>query len=244
MEDRPARTWTLFRLRGVPVRIRPPVAFVLLGVVAFEIVATRDLIEGLIYTGTILALLLSVLVHELGHALAASALGLHVDGITLHGLYTATRTGPVITPRQEWVVALGGPLASLAAGLILGGTWLLLRRPGDWFGLRGLWAVNLALGVLNLVPAFPLDGGRLLRAALRRRYDELAATRRAVWVGRLIALALLASAFVAGLGVLRLVMPLGGLVILILGEGEWQRVRLDHLARQRGHAEAAPRDAD
>ncbi len=121
--------------------------------------------------GVLGALLLfaSVLVHELAHALTARALGLPVEGITLFlfGGVSNLRAEPS-GPKGELIVSAAGPLASLG---LFAALWLVSQGVNDkttpfaavlWY----LWFSNLALAIFNSLPAFPMDGGRMLRSAV------------------------------------------------------------------------------
>ncbi len=113
-------------------------------------------------------LYLSVLLHEVSHALMAKHYGLPVTSITLHFLGGVTEMdGEPDTPRKEFGVSVVGPLTSLAIGLVFGALHLL-APPSGLLGLAVLMLAvsNLIVGVLNLVPGLPLDGGRVLRAAV------------------------------------------------------------------------------
>jgi Zn-dependent protease len=150
--------------------------------------------------GLIGALLLfaSVLTHELSHALMAKRRGLPVAGITLHGLGgVALVEREPASPRDElWVTGVG-PLTSYALALAGGIAWLVPGTPPGLTPLLSHFVVmNLTLGTFNLVPGFPLDGGRLLRAILwawHGDYDR--ATRSASRAGAVFAIALVALGF-------------------------------------------------
>lgn len=145
--------------------------------------------------GLLAALLLfaSVLIHELAHSLVAVRQGLAVSGITLHllGGVSQLEDEPP-DPRTELLIAAAGPLASFALAL---GLWL--ARPTievAWVGaiLTYLVVVNTAVGAFNLIPGFPLDGGRVLRAIVWWvRGDFVRATTIASRIGRLVALGLI-----------------------------------------------------
>lgn len=134
-------------------------------------------------------LYLSVLLHELSHALMAQHYGLPVRSITLHFLGGVTEIeGEPQTPGREFGVSVVGPLTSLAVGIAF---WFLHLVVDE--GLLGLavammaWA-NLVVGVLNLVPGIPLDGGRVLRAVVwKATGDPHQGTIAAGWGGRLFA---------------------------------------------------------
>jgi Zn-dependent protease/CBS domain-containing protein len=143
---------------------------------------------------TALLFVVSVLVHELSHALVARRVGVHVTGITLFifGGATAMESEPR-TPGQEALIVAAGPVSSLVLGTVL---WLaqLPLGPVGVGGILGWLAfINLTLGAFNLVPGFPMDGGRLLRALLWRwRGDRYAATRSAATIGQFVAYGLIA----------------------------------------------------
>lgn len=112
-------------------------------------------------------LYLSVLLHEAAHALMARRYGLPVHSISLHFLGGMTEIdGEPRTPGQEFKVAVVGPLTSLLVGAAALGPALLLSDGLTRLALSGLAFANLVVGVLNLLPGLPLDGGRVLRAAV------------------------------------------------------------------------------
>jgi Zn-dependent protease len=135
-------------------------------------------------------LYLSVLLHEAAHAVAAKHFGLPVSSITLHfmGGMTAIETEPQ-KPRQEFWISVVGPLTSLAVGLVA--LALTLVAPGGVIGLAvgGIAGANLIVGAVNLLPGLPLDGGRVLKAAVWRGSGDVhKGTVVAAWGGRVLAL--------------------------------------------------------
>jgi Zn-dependent protease/predicted transcriptional regulator len=147
--------------------------------------------------GVVAALLFfaCVLLHELGHALQARRENVEIEGITLWMLGGVAKiSGRVPSAGAELKIAIAGPIVSLALGLLFAGAagGLPLPEPVDgvaaWLGY-----VNLALLLFNLVPAFPLDGGRVLFALLWLQSGQVdRAIRRAVAVGRIAAFAMIA----------------------------------------------------
>jgi Zn-dependent protease len=121
----------------------------------------------LVGIGFALVLYLSVLLHEVSHAAAARAFQMPVSSINLHFLGGATEIeGEAATPWREFVIAVVGPLTSLAIGAV---AYLALGAFDDGlvrFSIGALAGANLIVGVLNLVPGLPLDGGRVLQAAV------------------------------------------------------------------------------
>jgi len=144
--------------------------------------------------GTLTAALffVSVLLHEISHSLMARRLGMPVHGITLFIFGGVTKTGQEAkTARDEFWVAIVGPLTSVA---IAGVLWAVVNLTGEVlpepvsFGLGYLGWLNLALGVFNMLPGFPLDGGRVLRAAIWRSTGSFGkATRGATTGGKILA---------------------------------------------------------
>jgi Zn-dependent protease/CBS domain-containing protein len=125
-----------------------------------------------LWSMAIVAALLSVAslyTHELAHALVARAFGIPVRTISLFllgGMAHITRESP--SPRAEFLIAVVGPAASLGIGLLGAIASWTLRDVAPVIGALGLWLamVNIPLAIFNLVPAYPLDGGRVLRAVL------------------------------------------------------------------------------
>lgn len=142
-------------------------------------------------------LYLAVLLHEASHALVARRYGFHVQSITLHflGGVTAIR-GEARSPRQEFWIAVVGPLTSIAVGAAA--LALVFVIPDGLLSLtvEGLAGANLLIGVLNLVPGLPLDGGRVLKAAVWGITGRsTSGTIAAGWGGRAAAVAVLGWPF-------------------------------------------------
>ena len=149
----------------------------------------------------------SILVHELAHALEAQRRGVTVAGITLFIFGGATTIDEDSrTPREEAWIALAGPVTSLLIGAVLLGIDLFVAQPQLGALLGWLGFINVLLGLFNLIPGFPMDGGRVLRAILWRiRGDRLVATRSAALVGRAFGYLLI------GLGVFMALRPGGSI---------------------------------
>ena len=142
----------------------------------------------LLGAGTAILFFGSVLAHELSHAIVARRLGLKVGGITLFifGGATTIETESA-SARDEALIALAGPVSSLVIGAVLLGIGALVRQAEVQALVGWLGVINVALGAFNLVPGYPMDGGRVLRAILwRLRGDRLLATRQSAMVGRVI----------------------------------------------------------
>jgi Zn-dependent protease len=189
---------------GIPVYISP-YWFIIAGV--FSIIYANDLsstISGntryIVAAAFVILLYASVLVHELSHSVVARAYGLPVRRIVLNplgGVSEIEREAP--TPGREFAVAGAGPALSLVLAAI--GWGLVQVAPYGVTGalIRQLMVANIIVGIFNLLPGLPLDGGRMLRAVIWKITKKpTTATIAAAWVGRGLALALLAIPFFSG----------------------------------------------
>lgn len=148
-----------------------------------------------------MALYLAILLHEASHALVARRFGFKVEAITLHFLGGATTIdGEARRPRQEFWIAVVGPITSLGVGAAAVGLWFALPDGQDLLRLvvEGLAGSNLVIGVLNLVPGLPLDGGRVLKAGVWAATGKVyVGTVVAGWGGRVTAVAVVLWAFLS-----------------------------------------------
>jgi len=134
-----------------------------------------------------------VLLHEASHAIVARGYGFPVSSITLHFLGGMTSIeGEARRPRQEFFIAVVGPLTSIAVGAVALGLRPLTPDGLLLMAVEGLAGANLLVGVLNLVPGLPLDGGRVLKSLVWRLTGNVhRGTIVAGWGGRLTAAAVL-----------------------------------------------------
>ena len=215
---------TLFRILDIPVRVHAS-WLVIYGLIAWslsagyfpqvlpDVSARTHWVSGLVAA---LLLFISVFLHELSHSVVARRHGLPVAAITLHVFGGVSELGrEPESPGVEFRIAVVGPLTSFALG---GLGFVAVALVGDRATLaailRYLAVVNVAVGAFNLVPGFPLDGGRVLRAALWHAKGNLEwATRVASRAGSIVALALI------GLGIARSLTGefLGGLWFVLIG---------------------------
>jgi Zn-dependent protease len=201
----PPGTLRIGSIRGVDVLVRSSwllVALLIAFLLAPRVEQVQPGLGALKYVAGVafaVLLYLSVLLHEISHALMAQRYGLGVRSISLHFLGGATEIdSETRTPGQEFKVAVVGPLTSIAIGIVA--LLLLLVVPDGLLRLavEGLAGANLIVGVLNLVPGLPLDGGRVLRAAVWKGSGNMhRGTIVAAWGGRVAAILVLAWPLVA-----------------------------------------------
>ncbi len=191
------------RIFGVELRVHLTFAILLVFVLSNEGAksGTQGLLRALALVGIIFG---SVVVHELGHAIVAMRAGVGVRSIVLLPIGGVTimsdesRRNP--NPRRDMRVAAAGPMVNIVLGIFFGtGTLLFLPWVNLWGRpfvdasqlVRSLVWTNIFLGVFNLLPAYPMDGGRVLRAWLSERMDFNLATRRAVSIAVYFAMAII-----------------------------------------------------
>lgn len=194
--ERVRGSWKVARLWGIDVYLHLTFPLVLLyaaGQAAQGGGGWAAMAGGVLY---VLTLFVCVLLHEYGHALAARRYGITTRDITLTPLGGIARLDRIPTrPWEELVVALAGPAVNLGIALALGaGLWAahspLAFDPEGWSGLAAvpqkLVVMNLVLLAFNLIPAFPMDGGRVLRAGLAMGLGLERATRWAAGLGKVV----------------------------------------------------------
>jgi len=175
---------------GVPIRVHITL-WIFLPLIALNfsgVLGTGHLFWGILAAAGLFA---SVALHELGHALVAMSRGCRVREILLLPIGgVAQLEGFPSRPHDEMLIAVAGPVVSLLLSFALG-TAAFLSQLLHLFSLAMLFAIlsgiNLMLALFNLLPSFPMDGGRIFRAWMTPRVGRLEATRRAATVGRIMA---------------------------------------------------------
>jgi Zn-dependent protease len=238
---RPRGAFELARIGGVPVYLHSSylllAAVVILGYGPLVRRTLHPLSAAggyLVAAAFVVFLLVSVLLHELGHALVARRYGIGVKAITLEllGGYTEL-TGESPNPRADALVSLVGPAVSAAIGGVgLALQWLLPAGVADQLAFQLAWS-NLIVAGYNILPGLPLDGGRALRALVWKiGGNRHRATTVAGWAGQVIALATLglsAALFATGrVGPSLLVV--GAVVAVVMWQGATASIRQARIA--------------
>jgi Zn-dependent protease len=185
---RPRWAWRLGCVAGIPIHIHFTLLLLLLWVLWLNYKSGGPLLsQALILVG----LFASVLLHELGHALVARRLGIHSAEIVLYPFGGVARMAHMEAPQHEFWISLAGPAVNVLIGLAImvalgfHAAWVALQEllPGT-STLRWLMMANFTLAGFNLIPAFPMDGGRVVRAQLARRLGMVRATEIAATIGQ------------------------------------------------------------
>jgi Zn-dependent protease len=186
-------SWKLVRLAGIDVYVHATFLMVIAWIALIHWNESQSLAAVVEGVGFILALFGCVVLHEFGHALMAARYGIRTRDITLlpiGGLARLERMPDV--PLQELWVALAGPAVNVIIAMLLfawlqaSGAWQSIDQIGVTTGAfaERVMVANVFLAGFNLLPAFPMDGGRALRALLATRLEYTRATQRAAMVGQ------------------------------------------------------------
>lgn len=185
-----------FRVLGVPVRMHFTVALLLIFLVVTGLASNQSAAN---YSLFVAAIIFSVLLHELSHAFISSLYGIRTLEIVMYPIGGVSRLERPAKPREEFWIALSGPVVNLLiAGIIFAVLYskgrslnlFALSQPSDANLADRIALGNLILAAFNLLPAFPMDGGRMLRAVLSGLKSEAEATRIATWSGRMLAISM------------------------------------------------------
>ncbi len=241
------KSLTLGRIHGIEIKLHP--SFLLIALwVAYQWGVRQDSgIGGTIYGFVlVLAVFCLVLLHELGHSMMAHEYGLRVRDITLVPFGGIARIEQMPSrPRAEAMISLAGPLVNLAISALLFPLLLIAglatgdRSVQDFarFGLADisltgflfyLFLASLALAIFNLLPAFPMDGGRILRAAVTPFVGRQTATRVAVSIGVTLGVLIGILGLLSGEYLIVLVM----LFVIVAAVAEGRSVRLEESMRR------------
>lgn len=190
-------SWRIGRIAGIDVYMHFTFVLLLVWVALGHYAVHKSTFEAVEGVVLVLSLFGIVVLHELGHALVARRFGIRTQNITLLPIGGVARLERIPEdPRQELAVAVAGPAVNVVLAIVLYIILALGRgfapstevfRHGGAFLDQLLW-VNITLVVFNMLPAFPMDGGRALRAVLAMRLDYVRATQIAASIGQAMAI--------------------------------------------------------
>src|SRR4051794_26734846 len=191
-----AWSWKIGRVAGIPIFVHWTFLILIAFILISQLGSNEGLGPALLSVVFVLALFGCVVLHELGHALTAQRFGVQTTDITLLPIGGLARLQRIPEhPGQELAIALAGPAVNvvIVAVLLLAGVAFPVdvNNPQhlvvDRFWPK-LLVVNVFLALFNMLPAFPMDGGRVLRAVLAMRMEYARATRLAASVGQMMAI--------------------------------------------------------
>ncbi len=240
---------------GIPLKIHISLFFLLafisleafrIGLQVFGIwVAILGVMAAVLLQACLFA---SIGLHELGHCYIAMRKGCKVREITLLIMGGAAMMESIPRkPKDEFQMAIAGPAVSASLAMVFGTIAYLFPIDEEniwaWFGFFFsvlAWG-NGALAIFNLLPAFPMDGGRVTRAILTNRLGRLRATRIAMLLGRCFAILFGGIGFLGMISMIERIQPFHGFILLIIsgfvyimGNREYQQVRIETLLEYRG----------
>lgn len=195
--DRTRWSWRFGSLFGIEIRVHVTLLALLGWIIIASPLHSGSFAMGVVEIGTVIAVFATVVLHELAHALVARRFGTQTTDILLLPIGgVANMDHMPARPSHELLVAVAGPTLNIGLALVLAVALTATgneRWPSEVAGLqmfaaRLLW-LNLALAVFNLIPAFPMDGGRILRALLAMRVGFPRATQLAAKIGTVVAIA-------------------------------------------------------
>ena len=217
------RSWKIGKIAGINLQLHATF-LLLLGWLGVTSLSSGDSLQAAVNLLFPLGLFTIVVLHELGHALAARHFGIQTREITLYPIGGVARLERMPSqPRQEMLVAAAGPAVNVALAGVAGLLSPLVTQPLGAYILGQFVVLNLGLALFNLLPAFPMDGGRILRAYLTLKVGAAEATRRAAKLGRKLAWVL----GIAGLVTFNLNLVLIGIFVWAGSTMEQGRVALD-----------------
>lgn len=191
------RSLKIGSVAGIGIYLHWTFLLLIAAIFAFYYVQSQNVVAAVSGMGLILGVFVCVVLHELGHALTARRFGVGTRSITLYPIGGLARLERIPSePMKEFWIAVGGPAVNVAIAVVLGaalfatgGTFdpSVLQAPGQHVLASLLW-INVALAGFNMLPAFPMDGGRVLRALLALRGDYAQATQTAANVGQAMAI--------------------------------------------------------
>lgn len=237
----------LARIFGIPIRIHWTFGLIFIWVLYEGFQNSLDLTVIVWWELFLLALFSCVVLHEFGHALTARRFGVNTQDIILSPIGGIARLDQLPEkPFQEFMVAIAGPLVNIGIALLLSLYFLLIPEqtkdnvigfllegsesysgylgPADLF-IPGLIGMNVIIAAFNMLPAFPMDGGRVLRALLSIKMGRTRATMFASYIGQFLAVLL----FAYGIMNLSWVTALIGVFVFTTASSEYRMVKTDSL---------------
>lgn len=232
----------LFTFKGIPVRLHWSFSLLLVWIWYIGMRSGMNVAAIGVFGLLVLSLFICVIMHEFGHALAARRYGVNTRDIILSPIGGMARLDHLPEkPMHELVVALAGPLVNVVIASLLGVfSWWWFPHNLQIFGetesevfrlanmVPLLFWMNIMLVIFNMIPAFPMDGGRVLRAFLAMRIGRLRATKYASIIGRILAVGFI----ILAIWQTHLFLGLIGLFVFVMAGQEYKMVQVEQLYRR------------
>ncbi len=244
----------IVRIYGIPVELHWTFIFILLGAIYWGFNQGGGWVSAVWFLTLILSLFFCVLLHEFGHALTARRFGVSTKDIILSPIGGIARLNKLPEkPLHEFLVAAAGPAVNLMIALALSPVYFFsdpqkqLQLIGSVLPSSNVFVINLSLGerlvffllflnillaLFNLLPAFPMDGGRILRALLSIKLDRRKATQVSMYIGQAIAILFIFMGLMeTEIGSMKMSIMIAfiGLFVFMSASNEYRYVRFSHL---------------
>ena len=240
------KSFQIATIGGIPLKVHW--TFPLVFVALYFIGGVKPWLDFLLISGLVMALFVCVILHEFGHVYAARYFGVNTLDVIISPIGGVARlTRLPSKPIQEFIVAIAGPLVNVVIALILSLILFLTTKEGvgiTWIGfpelfyyypldgntnvfIRQILGINLLLVLFNLIPAFPMDGGRMFRAILSLGLPRLTATRAASLLGQFSAVVFV----IYGIYSQNYTLPIIGVFIFIFASNEYQSVKVNEVLK-------------
>ncbi|HPK09030.1 MAG TPA: site-2 protease family protein [Saprospiraceae bacterium] len=236
------KTLQIAKFFGIPVKLHYSFAFIFLYIAYISYTYKLTFDNAIFLSAMILTMFVCVVLHEYGHALVALKFGIKTEDIILSPIGGVARLyrNPE-KPKEEFLIAIAGPLVNVAIALLLFLTlWIIGQsdigleslndlqyfKISDFLG--PLIYINVILFLFNLAPAFPMDGGRILRALLSIKMDRLKATKIASIIGRVLAVVFI----ILGLYTSNYIWAFIGVFIFTMARVEYQQLVMSKLMKE------------
>jgi len=226
--------WQLGIFWEIPVKVHWTFGLLIIFVIYTALTNGFKLWQGIGFVSYIFVLFFCVILHEYGHALMARKFGVKTKDIILSPIGGLARLESMPEkPMQEFYISIAGPLVNLIIGFVLSVilyfstgiilpdiTFMKFDDPVEF--IRYITFMNLALFFFNLIPAFPMDGGRILRSLLATKIGKIKATKIASGIGRILAIGFV----VFGIFNQQLTLSLIGLFIFMMAGKEYDQTKI------------------
>lgn len=219
----------ILNVKTPPIRLHFSLVFLFLAYITY--IGTSYGLNASLTAGVLCAILfLSVLFHELGHSFKAQELGYKTHHITLYPFGGIAAIGPskktgksmMSSPADEFKIALAGPVVNIKIFIVSSIIYFLTHAP---FVLE-IAVLNFAMGVFNLIPAYPMDGGRLLKSKLSTKIGSKASTRMCLKISAFLALCFIGAGIFYNLIMLSAV----GAILLLTIRQEFTKLNNDFMS--------------